>query len=584
MSSTLPALTSPAPTAFSGLKPSFPSLQDLCLQAVSLKIEKIHPSNYQCLEQPQWELIVQHRHTFTLSTALKYAKQQTKNIDVSKTTNFGGIDGTGRVTPAINAKCLLAIESCNQHLATSEVTDDLCWKDCTNYKFKQNGPNRPKVLMMPWPMLVDRIQRAADEILECFNLSLANDVTSSSAPSSMSGGMLLHDMISGMASNKAKHEKARKTTSWIDKSRAISDKYYVATVIDNAIVTLEDAPMSVSLLTASGIGKSMKKIIKLGKKHQSERLRKKEDESDKDTDDRDSGDDQKSKAPDSSQGLDAWLAGVKYPITVQTCNATSTQWRQPQTLDLCESLLSEWKKVASESGVNMSTSHRHDTGSKQPQKDDIMCKVSGRHKHTSLEQHESDVQTVQSCDTWRSLYKALVDREAHSIAHHGAKMKKMRENLEAGRSKISKVKLRTATVQYKQAKTLDRYDSILSGSRGANGMARAAGAATMTASAKKMAQMRKETRVATSFGKASLKQLSSRGASGFGCSVASATGQAPRKRSLSNSVQPTVTVSCGKRKQMTMPSKNEAAVNLTMRQKGNSGLSNLKKRLSKSRR
>mmetsp|Transcript_33711 Transcript_33711/g.33979 ORF Transcript_33711/g.33979 Transcript_33711/m.33979 type:complete len:86 (-) Transcript_33711:757-1014(-) len=54
-----------------------------------------------------------------------------------------------------------------------------------------------------------------------------------------------------------------------------------ATVIDNAIVVLEDTPMSVSLLTASGIGKEMKKIMKFGKRHQSERMRKKKDESDR---------------------------------------------------------------------------------------------------------------------------------------------------------------------------------------------------------------------------------------------------------------------------------------------------------------
>jgi len=47
-----------------------------------------------------------------------------------------------------------------------------------------------------------------------------------------------------------------------------------ATVIDEAIVVFEDAPMSVLLLTSSGIGKSMKKIVKFDKMHQSERMRK----------------------------------------------------------------------------------------------------------------------------------------------------------------------------------------------------------------------------------------------------------------------------------------------------------------------
>mmetsp|Transcript_5492 Transcript_5492/g.6260 ORF Transcript_5492/g.6260 Transcript_5492/m.6260 type:complete len:87 (+) Transcript_5492:185-445(+) len=54
-----------------------------------------------------------------------------------------------------------------------------------------------------------------------------------------------------------------------------------ATVIDNVIVVLKDTPMSVSLLTSSGIRKSMKKIMKFGKRHQSERMRKKKDESDR---------------------------------------------------------------------------------------------------------------------------------------------------------------------------------------------------------------------------------------------------------------------------------------------------------------
>jgi len=52
-----------------------------------------------------------------------------------------------------------------------------------------------------------------------------------------------------------------------------------ATVIDNVIVVLKDTPMSVSLLTSSGIRKSMKKIMKFGKRHQSKKMRKKKDES-----------------------------------------------------------------------------------------------------------------------------------------------------------------------------------------------------------------------------------------------------------------------------------------------------------------
>ena len=116
----------------------------------------------------------------------------------------GGLDGTGRHAPAISEKYMEAVEEASEHLKTSE-TDVLIWKDCCNARFKQ--VSRPKVLEEPWPIMVERVQAMGSEL----------EQKTTATP---------HDIIQ----------------------------------------QLQTAPMNVKLLQATGIGKTVKKVIKTIKK------------------------------------------------------------------------------------------------------------------------------------------------------------------------------------------------------------------------------------------------------------------------------------------------------------------------------
>mmetsp|Transcript_10043 Transcript_10043/g.15048 ORF Transcript_10043/g.15048 Transcript_10043/m.15048 type:complete len:319 (-) Transcript_10043:137-1093(-) len=150
---------------------------------------------------------------------------------------------------------------------------------------------------------------------------------------------------------------------------------------------LQNTPMSVPLLAESGVGKALKKFIK--KLHKFHEL---------------SGTDEEEKFFESS------------------------------TTRL-EKLLGGWKDMASANGVDMSRSNKAShRGSTLPQ--ERLSSVSGQDRHTSNEQHTKDISLIQKCAQWRDLFHVLAEREQTLIRNHGAKMRKIRDNLEVGRPKI----------------------------------------------------------------------------------------------------------------------------------------------------
>jgi hypothetical protein len=120
------------------------SLVSLCLGVVVTSLEKYAPESFGVLSEEDFEEIIQQRHRRT-----------------SPKEGSGGLDGTGRVAPALSDKFLAEVELANPHLSESVVVDRLVWKDCVNFRFREGGLTRPPALVLPWPLLVDKVRECA---------------------------------------------------------------------------------------------------------------------------------------------------------------------------------------------------------------------------------------------------------------------------------------------------------------------------------------------------------------------------------------------------------------------------------------
>lgn len=125
----------------------------------------------------------------------------------------GGLDGKGRKRPALSYDYIKEVEELNPHLANSKVVDTAVWKDNVEQKFRSGSIARPKALTYPYPVLETRV-------MEC------------------------GDVLTGLQSS-----------NFID--------------IPNIIICLEaidilcGLPMDVELLGSSGIGRIVRKSIKI---------------------------------------------------------------------------------------------------------------------------------------------------------------------------------------------------------------------------------------------------------------------------------------------------------------------------------
>lgn len=167
------------------------SLTDRCRTVIVAHLERYPPEALGVLDPEEWSTIISQKHAKT-----KPAR------------GTGGLDGTGRLTPAVAERYISAVEEEFQHLATPQ-TDVLVWKDCVNYRFKIG--RRPHMLEEPWPVMVQNMQ-ALGETLEKQTVRISLE----------------------------------------------------------ALQKLISAPMNVSLLQATGIGKKVKRVIKTIKQENQE--------------------------------------------------------------------------------------------------------------------------------------------------------------------------------------------------------------------------------------------------------------------------------------------------------------------------
>jgi hypothetical protein len=185
------AVNTPRPAAVRATSvPLSMSLVDRCRTVIVAHLERYPAPVWGVLDPTEWATIIQRRHAKTRPTK-----------------GSGGLDGTGRLTPAVGERFMYEVENKNPHLA-NETTDRLVWKDCVNMRFRfTNELTRPSMLSEPWPLMVQHIQQASVGLLD----------------TSADGAVQIDD---------------------------------------GALARLEQAAMNVALLQATGIGKTVKKTIK----------------------------------------------------------------------------------------------------------------------------------------------------------------------------------------------------------------------------------------------------------------------------------------------------------------------------------
>lgn len=171
------------------------SLVDRCRNVVVSNLERYPPEAFGILDEGEWNTIIKCRHERTKPQKGK-----------------GGLDGTGRMNPAVGDKFMLELESSIPEFAQSDLVDKLIWKDIVEHRFKVGGLSRPKGLLFPWPVLEDMAEQHGSTLL---SLAKMNSID----------------------------QEARKRGM-------------------KAIKAICEMPMDVTLLKSSGVGKTVKKFLK----------------------------------------------------------------------------------------------------------------------------------------------------------------------------------------------------------------------------------------------------------------------------------------------------------------------------------
>lgn len=176
---------------------------------------------------------------------------------------------------------------------------------------------------------------------------------------------------------------------------------------------LREAPMCVSLLSQSGIGKSVAKFIKMSRKIFS-----------------------KGKKLEDCEVPDFFpvLCAPRWPCERNSSTHMKTT-EQSTSLGVLENLLLGWKTIASEEGAEMKENFE------KRRSHELSNQYTGRSDLISEKQHERDIQCAQKCTEWRELHAILSKRKAKMIASNAVRLKRKVDNVWA--SKLSTVKTST---------------------------------------------------------------------------------------------------------------------------------------------
>lgn len=378
------------------------SLVARCRAVVVANMERYPAEMFGMLGPDDWEEILKAKHA-------KTAPQR----------GSGGLDGTGRRTPAISEKFLSDVEGQNVHLAESEVADQLVWKDLCEYQFSRAALNRPKGLILPWPLLVKQLKDQAETLVK---FKMMEDIAE-------------------------------------DNDEMLECSYEDEQCILKATQTLKDSPMSLKLLKESGIGKTLKKLIKASK----------------------------NRSPHESI-----FERVEMPEGGLMPGRASGKGRDIPVLTHLERQLQAWMDLAASIGVEMN-------GSKAK-------KGSGM----DFLNDAADLRLAEECTNWRQLFSTLKSRADQRREKLGQKMRSNRKRENKVRPKIVKV----STMSSRRAAILNKGSggaaSQATWERGGGGIKEYGGA--------KVLALRKEAHK-----QALKQKMPAKKTSGFGQAVAFAT-------------------------------------------------------------
>ena len=130
------------------------SLASLCKAAIAKRLEKYPPQSLGLLPEAEWESIVEYKYHLT---APKHTLANTLGVNARPLSD-------GRMIPAISAEVMTKIEKANPHLSNSQITDELIWKDCVDYKFRHGGSTRPLLFRNTWPIWVQKCKNIGGEL------------------------------------------------------------------------------------------------------------------------------------------------------------------------------------------------------------------------------------------------------------------------------------------------------------------------------------------------------------------------------------------------------------------------------------
>lgn len=205
------------------------TLVELCQTVIVNHLERFPAYAFSVCGEDEFEALIRLRHAKTAP------KEGT-----------GGLDGTGRVAPAIGDRFMAEVEEANPHLADSELVDQLVWKDCVEYRFRTGGLTRAKALELPWPLLVERIQTAAARVVT----SLENHDALHTLERSVMNVPLLQASAAGKTVKKAlKVHKLQAGTELYQRLQSLLDKW--KTLAADSGVAVHDVAQSPSSCQSS---------------------------------------------------------------------------------------------------------------------------------------------------------------------------------------------------------------------------------------------------------------------------------------------------------------------------------------------
>lgn len=568
-----------------------PTLLRQTIEVVAANLEKYHPFSLSIFSDCQWESIVECR-------CEKFNKIESSMHKRNKL-----------LMPPISQKVLSLIEQhpANAHLSFSPKIDTLVWKKIVDYSYPRGGITRPAVLNEPYQILVHRLKEWGETLVGLFDSPKKDEINThhiqvidrrkscdECVDRRRAGNNHLNDEYDNASNNVNMSTQNSGTIQLEDPSH--NKTHALLELLDS----IKCSPMDVHLLSVTGVGKCVSKVVKISRKLWAQVQKNKISE------------DEISEALKDypcfwTDNYRLYLRGKSNSYTeLASAFLPTTQDEQYKTVTLLEVLqqmLQEWKSMASDNGVAISSAISNEGPPSKKQKiDSIKSPKSsledeevkypfatfGKPCNIDNDQHRADMNLLHSSTNWRALYHSLQKREQMIREVHGEKVRAVRENLEKNRAKIGKITLKKAVGRVRGSgpnsptrthgsagmysfprRGKEHREAILNKSLGMRAQAAHASSSSCNISprsTRKLSQLRQESKVQAKWSKGTksavskISHSSNVSISGFGAAVARAGGSAKSSPTKSKKVGNQARINLPGGKHLVLPANSSAKV------------------------